>query len=106
LRQGSVWLVSLDPVRGRKIAKTRPCVIASPTATNEKIATVVIVPLTSRSRPWPFRPVSSFQGVVGDMAIDQIRSVDKQWLLKHIGHLNASDCNDLVEGLATFFAKD
>lgn len=104
LRQGNVWLVALDPVVGREMAKTRPCIIASPSEINDKISTLVIVPLTSRARPWPFRPQSQFQGLVGDMAIDQIRAADKQRLIKHLGQLSAQDHIDLVDAISIFFA--
>ena len=48
-----VWLVSLDPVIGGEIQKTRPCVVISPDDLNEVLLTVIVAPMTSTLRPSP-----------------------------------------------------
>ena len=42
-----VWLVSLNPTKGKEINKTRPCVVISP---NEMMAlsTVLVAPMTTK----------------------------------------------------------
>ena len=49
-RRFDVYLIVLDPVRGSEIAKTRPCVVVSPDEINEVVRTLIVVPLTSRTR--------------------------------------------------------
>lgn len=60
-----VFLVTLDPSRGAEIQKTRPCVIVSPDEMNRHIATVLIAPMTTRTRNYPSRVDCSFEGKSG-----------------------------------------
>ncbi|QDK82446.1 type II toxin-antitoxin system PemK/MazF family toxin [Spirosoma sp. KCTC 42546] len=96
-----VWLVSLDPTRGSEIAKTRPCVVISPDSVNKYLNTVIIAPLTSAHKPYPTRVDCQFDGRVGQIALDQERSVDKSRLVKKLGRLdeaaNQQICATLVE---------
>src|ERR1022692_204918 len=84
-RQGEVWLVSLDPTRGSEIRKTRPCLVVSPDEMNRHIATAIVVPLTTALRAYPTRVGVHFGGKTGQAALDQIRTVDQQRLMKKTG---------------------
>lgn len=75
-----VWLVSLDPTKGGEIKKTRPCIIVSPKEINEYMKTVLIAPLTSTIKRFPFRLNCNFQNHQGQIALDHLRSVDKAGL--------------------------
>ena len=55
VRRGDVYLVELNPARGREIRKTRPCVVVSPDELNTHLGTFIIAPLTTGSHPYPFR---------------------------------------------------
>ena len=77
IEQYYVYWVTLDPTQGSEIAKTRPCVVVSPKELNDYLNTVVIVPLTSTLRDYPFRVQCVIMGKRGELAIDQIRTVDK-----------------------------
>lgn len=46
-----VYLVRLDPTEGREIRKTRPCLVISPDEMNRHIDTVIVAPMTTKSRP-------------------------------------------------------
>lgn len=50
VRRGDVWLVQLNPTRGREIRKTRPCVVVSPDELNAHMGTFIVAPLTTVSR--------------------------------------------------------
>ena len=54
-KRGEIYLVGLDPTRGREIKKTRPCVVVSPDELNAHLQTVIVAPLTSAGKPYPFR---------------------------------------------------
>ena len=84
-----VYLVPLDPARGHEMQKTRPCVIVSPPQLNRYLRTVLIAPMTSIPRKYPFRVDSRFGARPGQIALDQIRCVDRSRLLKHLGQLDA-----------------
>lgn len=100
-----VYVVALDPPQGAEIAKTRPCVIVSPDETNRHLRTVVVVPLTSRTRSHRFRPATNFQATPGQAAIDQIRSVDKWRLRRRLGALNDADGRRLATTLIAYFGE-
>jgi mRNA interferase MazF len=80
-----VWLVDLDPVMGSEIKKTRPSVIISPKEINQHMNTVIIAPLTSTIKNFPFRLNCKFQNHNGQIALDHIRSVDKIRLVRKVG---------------------
>jgi mRNA interferase MazF len=88
VRQYEVYLIGLDPTLGHEISKVRPCVVISPDEMNEALGTVIVVPLTSRSKPYPTRVASQVQGKEGWIVIDQIRTVDKRRLLKRLDVLD------------------
>jgi len=98
-----VWLVNLDPTLGSEIKKTRPAVIVSPDELNSHLRTVVIVPLTS-GRAYPFRVATRVQGKKGVAAVDQVRTVDKQRLVKKVGKLRPSAAQRVLESLCEMFS--
>jgi mRNA interferase MazF len=99
----SVWLIELDPTRGREIKKTRPCVVISPNSINNTLNTVIIAPLTHTNKEFPTRIVSNFNGESGDIMLDQIRCVDKERLIKNLGVLDDEIANDCLKILRLMF---
>ena len=99
-----VYLVQLDPTRGREIQKTRPCLIISPDEMNRHIATVIIAPMTTRGRPYPTRVLVRFKRKSGQIVLDQIRTVDRERLVKRLGKLDQSTANKVLALLAEMFA--
>jgi len=98
-----VFLVSLDPTTGREIKKTRPCAIISPDEMNHHIGTVIIAPMTTKGRNYPTRVKCTFQGVEGQVVLDQIRTVDKSRLVKKLGRLSAPTSENVVRVLTEMF---
>jgi mRNA interferase MazF len=84
-KRGDIFWVNLDPTVGSEINKTRPAVVVSNDAGNEKSLRVIIAPITSSVRHiYPFETKLTVQGKEGKVLLDQIRSIDKQRLLKKI----------------------
>lgn len=98
-----VWLVNPEPTIGREIRKTRPCVIVSPDVINKFLDTVITAPLTSTIRSYPTRVSCTFQKKNGEVALDQIRSVDKIRLIKKLGTLDNTTCKIICEILQEMF---
>lgn len=98
-----VWLVSLDPAKGNEIKKTRPCVIISPKEINDHMNTVIIAPLTSTIKNFPFRLNCKFQDHNGQIALDHIRSVDKSRLVKKLGNMDQSTSMHICQLLIEIF---
>jgi mRNA interferase MazF len=99
-----VFLVELDLTVGSEIQKTRPCVIISPDEMNRHLRTVLIAPLTSAQRPYPSRVATVFQGREGQIALDQIRAVDRQRLVKSMGSVDEATAERLASTLVRMFA--
>lgn len=99
-----VFLVNLDPTRGVEIKKRRPCLIISPDEMNAHIQTVIIAPMTSRSRNYPSRVPCFFEERQGQIVLDQIRTVDKDRLIKHLGQIDAATQQMVLQVLADLFA--
>lgn len=98
-----IWLVDLNPVRGSEIAKTRPCVVVSPDELNRYLKTVLAVPLTSTRRSWPHRVPLDFLGVAGELATEQMRSLDRSRFVRHIGYLDKDTAERLSNMLVEMF---
>ncbi len=91
LNQYSIVLVNLDPTVGSEIKKKRPCVIISPDEMNEFLRTIVIAPLTSKSKDYPTRVKIKQNNEDGWIVIDQIRTIDKQRITKVFGKLSEKE---------------
>lgn len=88
-RRDEVWLVRLDPTQGSEIRKTRPCLIVSPDEMNRYLRTVIVAPMTTTTRPYPTRVAVRFQGKSGQVALDQMRVIDDQRLVRRLGTVSA-----------------
>ena len=86
-RRDEVWLVSLDPAIGSEIQKTRPCLVVSPDEINEHLRTVIVAPMTTAANTYPTRVNVTFQRKQGQVALDQLRAVDRQRLVRKLGAL-------------------
>ena len=100
----AIYLVSLDPTVGSEMQKTRPGLVVSPDEMNAAIATVIIAPMTTRGRSYPTRVPCEFQGRRGEIALDQIRVVDKTRLVRQLGTIDAATQQDVLDILAAMFA--
>jgi len=99
-----VFLISLDPTLGHEIKKTRPCLIISPNEMNNHISTVIIAPMTSKGRRYPTRINCKFQGVNGQIVLDQIRTVDKSRLVKKLGTISEKTKKEVLITISEMFA--
>lgn len=103
--RGDIYLVNLDPTVGSEIQKTRPCVIISPPEIHDYLRTALIAPMTTGSRPAPFRIPIDFQGKSGLILPEQIRAVDKTCLVKKVGELENEKLAQLLAVLQEMFAE-
>ena len=91
LKQYQIVLVNLDPTVGSEIKKTRPCVIISPNEMNKYLNAVIIAPMTSQSRKYPTRVMVKRGTKTGRVVVDQIRTIDKQRIIKALDNLSDSE---------------
>jgi mRNA interferase MazF len=87
---------AIDPVQAAKMAKTRPAVIVSLDALNQRLQTVTICPLTSHLHPtWRTRLGCRVGGQSAEIAVDQIRTVSKARLGRKLGALSNEEAGAL-----------
>ncbi|MCF2445125.1 type II toxin-antitoxin system PemK/MazF family toxin [Dyadobacter sp. CY345] len=99
LLQYEVYWISLDPTQGSEIAKTRPAVVISPNEMNQFLRTVIIVPITSTVKSYPWRVDCVIAERNGSIATDQVRVVDKVRIGSRIGKLSKAEILQLKETL-------
>ena len=100
-----IYWANLDPTIGHEIQKTRPVIVVSPDELNRHLATVLAAPLTTTIRPYPFRPAVTVNGVRGQVALDQMRALDKARLCGFMAVLDAAAQENVLRLLAEMFSK-
>ncbi|HEX7323910.1 MAG TPA: type II toxin-antitoxin system PemK/MazF family toxin [Rhodanobacteraceae bacterium] len=104
VKRGEIWLAVLDPTVGSEIRKSRPCVVISPREMHDYLRTVIVAPMTTGSRPAPFRVGIRFQGKSGLILLDQIRTLDQSRLVKRLGNVRPATLAALLRTLQEVFA--
>ncbi len=105
MSRGEVHLVRLDPTLGSEIQKTRPCVIVSPDELNAHLRTVIVAPMSTTGRGYPWRIRCRFRNRSGYVVLDQLRTVDRERLVKRLGVLSDQTFGEVLGGLQEMFAE-
>lgn len=105
VRRFEVYLVNLDPTMGHEIKKSRPCLVISPDELNRYISTVIVAPMTTKGRNYPTRVPCTLQGKVGQVVMDQIRTVDKTGLVKRLGKVDSKTQAEVFSVLSELFSE-
>ena len=112
-RLGSIWLVCFDPSVGTEIRKTRPAVVISGTAFNQR-RKVTVLPITSSRPDGRLLPVvvavdsDPENGLNVDsfiVCIDPM-TFDKQRLVKQLGMLNGEKLQQVRSILRSYLELD
>jgi mRNA interferase MazF len=98
-------LVRLDPTLGSEIQKTRPCLVVSPDELNEHLRTVIVAPMTTAGRAYPWRVPCRFRRRSGFVALDQLRTVDAERLVRRLGRLEPQGMTSVLQRLQEMFAE-
>ena len=104
VKRFDVFLVNLEPTMGHEIKKTRPCLVISPDEMNKYISTVIVAPMTTRTRDYPTRVKCVFQGKEGEIVLDQIRTIDKKRLIKKLGKIDLKTQLKVISVLQEMFS--
>jgi len=99
-----VVLVQLDPTLGSEIQKTRPCVVVSPDELNGALRTLIVAPMTTAGRDYPWRVPTRFAAREGRIALDQLRTIDRARVVRRLGTLDDGARRRVLEVLAELFA--
>ncbi len=102
VKRFDVWLIDLNPTKGREINKTRPCIVISPNEISA-LSTVLMAPMTTKGFEFPCRIKCRFKGKSGLILLDQIRAVDKSRLIKKLGTISSKTQVELCSCLQEIF---
>lgn len=108
-RLGSIWLVSFDPSIGTEIRKTRPAVIISGTAFNQR-SKVTVLPITSANPSDRLRPVivtlipSITNGLSSNSFVICVNPMtfDKRRLIQCLGQIKPNQLQEIQQVLVRY----
>ena len=100
-----VFLINLDASPSGDAKNTRPGVVLSPDEMNRNVDHVIIAPLASTKTRYPTRVSVEFLNGERMVILDQIRTVDKNRLVKKIGEIGEPSREDVLARLGEMFAK-
>lgn len=103
-KRGEIWLVSLEPVIGHEIGKTRPALVISNDQNNQFADTVTVLPLTSKTEKiYLFETLLPKEecGLPVDSKVksNQIRTIDKKRLVKLLSSISQEKLKQAEQSL-------
>jgi len=106
IRRGEIYLCSFDPTVGHEIKKTRPALVIQNDVGNRYSPLTIVAAITSTVSPVPY-PVevviepatSNGLDVRSSIRLDQIRTVDRQRLVRRLGALDSATMAKVDEAL-------
>jgi mRNA interferase MazF len=108
-KKGEVFLVNFDPTIGTEIRKTRPALIIQNDISNEYSPITIVAALTTRFDATLYPTEVLIQPPEGGLKensvvlLNQIRSIDKQRLIKKLGLLKPSSMKKIDTALQISF---
>jgi mRNA interferase MazF len=106
IKRYEIYIADLNPTIGSEIKKTRPVVVVSQDLMNQNLETIVICPLTSKLHPkWRSRIQIKCAGKESEIAVDQIRTISKQRLMRKIDELKPEKALELKQTIFEMYAK-
>ncbi len=73
---GDIIWIDFDPQAGREQAKRRPALVVTEQSYNRVSGLVIVCPLTSRRKPYPFALPAVVDKVEGAVLVDHLKSMD------------------------------
>lgn len=105
IKQGEIYEVYLDPVKGSEQAGRRPAVVISGNLANDNLNTVIVCPLTSKLKHYygnlilePGYPYGITKK--SEVMTIHIRSIAKQRLQKKLGTISKKEITQLKDTLS------
>ena len=75
-RAGDIIRLDFDPQAGREQAKRRPALVLTEQSYNRASGLVIVCPLTSRRKPYPFALPITVDQIEGAVLVDHLKSMD------------------------------
>jgi len=87
--RGDVVWVDFNPTKGHEQKGNRPAVVISRKKYNSKSGLVILCPVTSQTKEYPFEVLFIKNEMKGAVLVDQVRTVD--WKVRKIRYINRLD---------------
>ncbi|MBX7061540.1 MAG: type II toxin-antitoxin system PemK/MazF family toxin [Acidobacteria bacterium] len=100
-----IFLLNLDEEVTKEAKNTRPCVVISPDEMNRHLNSVIIAPISASTERYPTRVAVNVLNSERSLVLDQLRTVDKERLVKRIGSIGKSERKATIERLQELFAE-
>ena len=102
--RGDIWLVGLDPTKGREQAGMRPALVISVDIFNHGAAELVVaIPITSKDKGIPLHikvdPHEGGLSMASYVKCEDVRSISTSRLIKRLGKVTASTIDDVEDRL-------
>jgi len=106
IRRGEIYLCSFDPTVGHEIKKTRPALVIQNDIGNRYSPLTIVAAITSSVSPVPY-PVevvveptaANGLDVRSSVRLDQIRTVDRQRLVRRLGVVDSATMAKVDEAI-------
>jgi len=94
-KAGDIIWIDFDPQAGREQAKRRPALVVTDRSYNRASGLVIVCPLTSRRKPYPFALPVRLDKVEGAVLVDHVKSMD--WEARRAAFHSKADSELLAE---------
>ena len=88
-RAGDLIWIDFDPQLGREQAKRRPALVVTEESYNRASGLVIVCPLTSQRKPYPFALPAIVGKIEGSVVVDHVKSLD--WNARKVGFHSKAD---------------
>jgi len=110
-KRGGIWFVSLEPVIGHEIGKTRPALVISNDRNNLFADTVTVLPITSKmGKIYPFEVFLSSKEThlpkYSKVKCNQVRTIDKKRLMSFVSTLSLERLKEVETALLIHLSMD
>jgi mRNA interferase MazF len=78
--------------------------VVSPDEANRHLSTVIVAPMTTTRRGYPTRIALTFAGKEGEIALDQLRTIDRTRVVRKLGALNEIQSRKVADRLVEMFS--
>ena len=96
--------MALEPSDELEPGETRPCLVVSPDELNAHLQTVLVAPMTTSGKAYPFRIPCSFQKMRGFVMLDRVSAADRSRLVSRVGQLKPVTLVEVLRSLQEMFA--
>lgn len=106
MKRNEIRWASLDPVKGLEMAKTRPVVVIGLDTMISRLSTVTVCLLTTKLHPeWRSRLAVRVSRRDADIAVDQIRTLDKSRIGEKLGSLSDKEAAALRRLISEMYGE-